>query len=322
MPDKSFKTFYYVVGEEAYLIDEIRKQFLNQVPLGGKEILDFNLDDLEGSKITGVRLLASVETLPLNAKKRLVFCREAQALKKEDWKVIDPLLESELSSAVVVFFFDKIDKRQKHLDTLIRRSERLSAGIVREWERGPWIKYTAEKVGLSFSSAAQSLFEQLGGTNLLQLSSEIKKLQSYIGNKKSIIEEKDISLIVSKTKIDTVFELATAIGKKDKIRSLECLTYLSAHNQSEVASLALIVRHIRILSRIREGWKKRLSKGELIASAGVPPFFFPEYSKQAKLWSENQIKKVMEALYETEKALKSSPLASHIWLEHFVLQVC
>ena len=322
MPDKSFKAFYYVVGEEVYLIDEIRKHFLNQVPLGGEENLDFNLDDLEGSKITGARLVTSGETLPLNVKKRLVFCREAQALKKEDWKVINLLLESEPYSAVIVFFFDKIDKRQKHLEVLIRRSERLSASVVREWERGPWIKYMAEAMGLSFSSAAQSFFEQLGGTNLLQLNSEIKKLKSYMGDKKSIIEEKDISFIVSRTKIDTVFELATAIGKKDKIRSLECLVYLSTHNQSEVAALALVARHIRILSRIHEGWKKRLSRGELIASANIPPFFFPEYSKQAKLWSENQIKKVMGVLYETEKALKSSPLASHIWLEHFVLQVC
>ena len=321
-PDKSFKAFYYVVGEEAYLIDEIQKHFLTQAPLGGKETLDFNFDDLEGSKITGTRLITVGETLPFNAEKRLVFCHEAQAIKKEDWKAISLFMESNPCSVVMVFFFDKIDKRKKHLEILIKQAEELPAGIVREWERRPWIKYMAAAESLSFSSSAQSLFEQLSGTNLLQMNSEIMKLRSYLGDKKFLVEEEDISFIVSRTKIDTVFELAAAIGRKDKIRSLECLAHLSAYNQNEVAALSLVARHIRILSRIREGWKKKLSRGELIASASIPPFFFPEYSKQAKLWSDNQIKKVMEALYETEKALKSSSLASHIWLEHFILQAC
>ena len=49
-PNKSFKAFYYVVGEEAYLIDEIRKHFLTQVPLGEKETLDFNRDELKAQK--------------------------------------------------------------------------------------------------------------------------------------------------------------------------------------------------------------------------------------------------------------------------------
>lgn len=321
-PNKSFRAFYCVVGEEAYLIDEIRKHFLAQVPLGEKETLDFNFDDQEGSKITGSRLVSSGETFPFNAEKRLVFCREAQALKKEDWKTISLFMESNPRSVVMVFFFDKMDKRKKHLEVLTKQAETISAGVVREWERGPWIKYMAEAAGLSFSSSAHSLFEQLSGTNLLQMNSEIMKLKSYLGDRKSLVEEEDIALVVSRTKIDTVFELAAAIGKKDKIRSLECLTHLSAHNQSEVAALALVARHIRILSRIREGWKRGLSKGELIASAGIPSFFFPEYSKQAKLWSEDQVKKVMGVLYETEKALKTSPIAPHIWLEYFILQAC
>ena len=183
-------------------------------------------------------------------------------------------LESNPSSVVMVFFFDKVDKRKKHLEVLVKQAEELSAGTLREWERGPWIRRMVELEGLSFSPSAYSLFERLSGTNLLQISSEIKKLKSYFEDRKSLIEEEDIALLVSRTKIDTVFELASAIGKKDQIRSLECLANLSTYNQNEVAALALIARHIRILSRIREGWKRGLSKAELIASAGIPPFFF------------------------------------------------
>ena len=321
-PPKTFKPFYYVVGEEAYLIDEVRKIFLKHAPLGEPGTLDFNLDDLDGSKITGNTLVSLGETLPLAAEKRLIFCRQAQVLKEKDWEMLSAFMEREDTSVIMVFFFDKIDKRKKYFKFLEKSAFLLSTSSVREWERGPWIKRMAQEQGLSFSSAAQSLFEQLSGTNLLQLSSEIKKLKSYMAEGKTKISEEDILAVISRTKIDSVFELTAAIGKKDQVRSLECLAHLLENNQSEIGALALVARHMRILSRIHEGWKKGLSRQKLIALAGVPPFFLTEYSNQAKLWSENQIKKTMQVLYETEKALKSSPLASHIWLENFILQVC
>ena len=314
-PPKVFEPFYIVVGEEGYLIDEIRRVFLNHAPLGEEGMMDFNRDDVDGSKITGSTLVSLGETLPLMAEKRLIFCREAQILKEKDWEIIVPFMEKKLSSSLLVFFFDKIDKRKKHFKFLTTEAVEFSANSVREWERGPWINYMAQKEGLSFAPSAQSLFEQLSGTNLLQLNNEIKKLKSYIGEDKSQIKEEDILSVISRTKIDSVFELAAAIGRKDRIKSLECLAHLLDNNQNEIGALALVARHIRILARIHEGWKQGLSKQKLTALAGVPPFFLPEYSNQAKLWSENQIKQTMNALYETEKALKSSPLASHIWLE-------
>lgn len=321
-PPEVFEPFYLIVGEEGYLIDEIKRVFLKHAPLGEEGMVDFNRDEVEGSKVTGSALVSLSETLPLMAEKRLIFCREAQALKEKDWEIIISFMEGKLSSSILVFFFDKIDKRKKHVKFLMEKAMEFSANPVREWERGPWINYMTQKEGLSFSPSAQSLFEQLSGTNLLQLNNEIKKLKSYMGEERSQIKEEDILSVISRTKIDSVFELAAAIGRKDRIKSLECLAHLLDNDQNEIGALALVARHIRILSRIHEGQKQGLSKQKLTVLAGVPPFFLTEYSNQAKLWTENQIKQTMNVLYETEKALKSSPLAPHIWLENFILQVC
>lgn len=321
-PPKTFKPFYYVVGEDAYLIDEIRKTFLKQAPLGEPGVLDFNRDDLEGSKTTGSKLISLGETLPVAAEKRLIFCREASALSEKDWQDLHLFMKNQNETVIMVFFFDKIDKRKKHFKILEQSVVSLSAAPVREWKRRPWIKYMAAQEGLSLSSSGQILFEQLSGTDLLQLKSEIQKLKSYKGDSASEISEEDILTVISRTKIDNVFELAAAIGQKDKIRSLECLACLLEHNQNPLGALALVARHIRILARIHEGWRKRLSKPKLIELAGVPAFFLAEYSRQAKLWSENQLKETMDALYETEKALKTAPLSPHIYLESFIFKVC
>ena len=104
--------------------------------------------------------------------------------------------------------------------------------------------------------------------------------------------------------------------------SLDSLARLLENHQSVLGVLVLVARHIRILSRIREGQKQGLGRSQLIATAGVPPYFMNNYLSQAGMWTESQIIHTMEAIYETEKMLKSSPLSAHIWLENFVLRVC
>ena len=45
-------------------------------------------------------------------------------------------------------------------------------------------------------------------------------------------------------------------------------------NQSEIGALALVARHIRILSRIREGLKQGLSQTEADSFSRSSPFLF------------------------------------------------
>ena len=315
------RPFYYVAGSEAYLIDEARRWFLSKTPFGPPSVKDFNFEVRDGSKDSASRLIAAGESPPLNAEKRLVFCREAQALKDTDWKDIILFMDRPPPFLVMVFFFEKADKRRKYFKELARRAEEISAAPVREWERAPWIRYMARKEGLSFSASALALFERLSGSCLLQLSSEIKKLKVYLGSERSLIEEKDVLALIGKSRQDTVFDLAAAVAGRDKTRALQCLFYLLDHGQSEVAALAMTARHFRIIARLREGERRLLPRERLAAFAGVPPFFLPEYSRLARLWTKDRLTRTMEDLFKTEKALKSSPLAS-LRLAGFILRAC
>ena len=213
------------------------------------------------------------------------------------------------------FFSIKADGRKKHFKLLKKHACGLAAAPLREWEAGPWIDFLAVREGLRFSPSAKALFSQLAGTGLLELSGEMKKLKTYMGGRTEVLSE-DLTAIVSRARLDSVFDLTEAIGKKDLPEALACLARLLTGNQSEAGALALVARHIRILSRLQEGERRRLTKTQLAAMIGTHPIFLKSYQKQAHLWTGRQIKKTMEALYETDKALKSSPLSAHIWLEN------
>ena len=105
-------------------------------------------------------------------------------------------------------------------------------------------------------------------------------------------------------------------------KSFKLLVQLLEDQENEVGLMALVSRHIRLLSQIKECLGQNMTLSEISAQTGIPSFFIRDYITQEKLWSQKEIAHITEILYDTEKALKSSPLSSDIWLENFVLKAC
>ena len=314
------KPFYSVVGNELFFISEIKKTFI-KTALPEKAARDFNYNELSGDKTSLGTLMTVLETLPFMSKKRLVFCDKAEKFPEKDWEKLEPVLSAPSPHFVLVCFFEKKDGRKKHFKFLQKKAIELSAEPLRAWEVKPWLNFISKREGLEFSPPAQSLFLELMSPNLMEIQLELKKLQQYIGERKQV-SEKDVLSCASRLKNDSLFDLTAAIGRKDMVQSLNLLAHLLGQNQNEMGLLALLARHIRILSKIQEGEKQKLGKNQLAQKAGIPPYFLKNYLNQAQLWSERQIQETLEALFSTDKALKSSPLSSHIWLENFILKVC
>lgn len=314
------KPIYYVLGEENFLISEIKKTFVKHVHQD-QGLVDFNQDNLDAKQLDVGKLISALETLPVMSKHRLVFCSNMDSFKESDWEKLDSFLEKPVNTTIFVCFFQKIDRRKRFFKKLQTKAEELPAKLLREWEVSPWVDFMSKKLDLKFSTASKSLFCQLVGANLMDVYSEMNKLKNYKGESQQV-SEKDLIAIISQTKIDSIFDLTDAIGKKDMVASLACLARLLENNQNEVGALALVARHIRILAQFQEGAKRNLSKPQIIVMSGVSPYFFQNYLQQSQLWTEAQIQKIIEILFETDKALKSSPLSSHIWLENFILEAC
>ena len=314
------KSLYFVVGQESFFISEIKKILIKNVH-SGNNASDFNHDEVSAKEIPIGDLLTLFETLPFISEKRLIFCDKAEKFQDEDWEKLYPALSQPVESTIFVCFFDKKDGRKKHFKKLKEKAIELSVESLRSWEVEPWLDFISKKEGLEFSQDSKTLFSHLVGTNLMEIQLELKKLKQYMGKNKRALEQ-DIIACTSRLKTDSVFELTDAIGKKDIVQALNSLAHLLEQNQNEIGALAMVSRHIRILSNLQDGEKQNLSKSQLAHKAGISPYFLKNYLNQTKLWSKQQIYQTMEALFEADKALKSSPLSSHIWLENFILKVC
>ncbi len=312
-------TILYLSGEEDFFIEEaidfIKKQKINE------SLKDFNFDLFYGRENEASRIFDIIETLPMMTETRLVMIRRAQDLKEQDWKVLSPALTKPVPSTFLVFIGDKPDSRKSYVKDYFQSVTHFHFSKPYDNEFPNWVKYICKQQNLNVDNDAIQLLMQIVGPNLLELRNEIIKLGQYIGNRNTITAN-DVMKVASRIKLQNVFDLTDAIGKSDQARALMCLADLLEDGQSEVSILGMVHRHIRLLRQTKVGEQQGFSGRELSTFAGVPHFFLKEYLNQARLWNERKIERTYKVLTETDRALKSSPVSSHIWLENFIMQTC
>lgn len=313
------QSLYLFVGEEFFLVNEAL-QGLKAVVLN-EGAVDFNYDQFFAGEDDSVKIRDTIEMLPMMSPRRLVIVRQAEAFKEKDWDILNPVIESPVDSTTLVLVADKIDKRKKSFKRLEEKAVVVELSRPYENQLGQWIEYIGAKHGLSVQPEAVALLRQLIGASLTELNNEILKLRDFLGERK-VVESEDVLKVVSRSRVDSVFELTNAIGRKDRATALQTLAHLLEQGQNEVGAVAMIARHLRILSVVRDGVKEGLPTGKLCVKAGIPQFFLKDYQSQARVGSDDKINRTVHALKDTDKALKSSPVSAHIWLENFIIKVC
>ena len=314
-----FERLYFLYGDEQFLIDEALKNLQDAVL--GDSIRDFNLNVFYGGDASAETIRDAIETLPMMAPQRLVVIKEAQELSEKEWTALEPVIDSPVDSTVVICVANKVDKRKKYIKRFQEK------GSVIEYKRPydnqvpDWIVNISKRHKLKLSQEVVEVIHQVVGSNLTDVNSELLKLSQFLGEKNTPTVE-DILSVMSRARVDTVFDLTDAIGNNDRARALDCLVNLLDHGQNEVGVLALISRHMRILKTVREGQREGLQGAKLSSRAGVSPYFMKQYLEQAKNWSDSKIEQTFAALLDTDRALKSSPVSSHIWLENFIVRTC
>lgn len=310
---------YFIFGEEPYLLNQSVERFKYAVLTEGAIDFNYSLFYASDAEISSIR--DAVETLPMMARQRLVIVKEAQELTDREWTELEPLITSPVESTVFVLLASRVDKRKKQMRLLLESADCVEFKKPYENQIPGWVKYIAGNLGLDIADDAILLLARLVGSHLSEIEAELKKLADFLGDRKRI-EVSDVAQVVSRSKEENVFDFTRAIGESDRVAALERLVHLLDQGQSEIGIVSLLARHIRLLLMVKRGLEQGLSGAKLAHAAQVPPYFLDNYVAQSRLWTVKKLEQTLVVLAETDKALKSSPLSSHIWLENLVLKTC
>ncbi len=310
---------YFLFGDESFLLDEAVDSLTKM--LIPDSMKDFNFNSFYAHEVEVQNLRDAIETLPVMATRRVVILKEAHDLKDKEWEELLPIIENPVDSTTWICVAQKADKRKKFLKAFLEH------GVVSEFKRPfenqipQWISAIARKHSLKIDSEASQVLHQLVGNDLAEINSELKKLSQFLGDRNQVLVD-DVLEAVSHVRINSIFELTDAIGRNDRAYALVSLANLLENGGNEVAILSLISRHFRILKLVSEGLHEQISGQRLSQRAGVSPYFLKQYIEQVKFWQNGKLESTFRALLDTDRALKASPVASHIWLENFIIHAC
>ena len=319
LESQSFSPLYFFFGEEPYLIQQ-SVNYIKVCALHGGAA-DFNYNSYYASDVEISQVRDEVETLPMMAPRRVILLREVQDLTDKEWAALEPLFESPVESSVFILVGGKIDKRKKFYKHLYEQAVHVEFKKPFENQIPGWIRHICKGHELTISDEAIQLLHRLVGNQLTEIESEVVKLRDFVGDRKTVDLE-DVAQCVSKKREENVFDLTEKIAEGDRVQSLVQLVQLLDQGQSEIGIIALVARHMRILLMIKQGMDQGLSGQRLATFAQVPTYYLQDYVQQARRWSVKKLENSLLILAETDRALKSSPLSSHIWLENMILKTC
>jgi DNA polymerase III subunit delta len=316
---KKFHPIYFLFGDEPYLLNQCTHRFKFSVL--NESSIDFNYSLFYASDADVGTIKDAVETLPVFSSHRLVILKNAHELKDSELSQLQTLIDNPVESTVFVILAEKVDKRKKAIKALLDRAFCVEFKKPYDNQIPQWISHLCQNVNLKITTEAIHRLHRLVGNNLSELENQIFKIQDYM-NDKSLIELSDVNAVVSFSREESVFDFTKAIGQKDRVKALEQLVSLMDQGQNEVGIVSLLARHMRLLLTVRSGIDQGYGGAKLASLAQVPSYFIESYCDQARIWPTRKIEDALVVLHETDKALKSSPLSSHIWLENMVLKSC
>lgn len=316
---QAFAPIYCCYGDEPYLVNQA-VNYIKTCALHGIAA-DFNLSSYYAGDVEISLIRDEIETLPMMAQRRVMVLKDIQSFSEAEWDFLQAVLVNPVQTTVLILNGGKLDKRKKSFRLLSDNTQMVEFRKPFENQIPGWIRSIAKGLSLQISDEAVQLVHRLVGSHLSEIEVELLKLRDFLGERKNI-ETEDVAQVVTRRREDNVFDLAETLALGDRTRSFTCLADLLELGQSEVGIVALIARHIRILMKIKQGQQMGLQGVRLAQMSQVPQYFLQDYVTQAQRWTPRKLEQALLVLSDTDRALKSSPLSSHLWLENLILRTC
>ncbi|MEY4617741.1 MAG: hypothetical protein RJB66_2701 [Pseudomonadota bacterium] len=315
---KQIDPLYLLIGEERYFSERCLAQLRHT--LVSEDLREFNEDLFYASDVNIEKVIDSLQTFPVMAEKRLVILKEAHLLTEKSWAQLDEIKELNKDTTVFVILAHQLDKRKKSIKKWVDWGTVIDCVTPQEASRSGWIRSMAKEKGLELDNESLGYMVQMGANTLEELDRDLDKLFLFFGEPRKITIG-DVARVLERSREESIFSLAEAVAKKDRPQALFLFHRLHAQGESEIALVALIARHLRILLKLKEAQSLGLKGPSLAQKVGVNNYFLSNYVQQSSLWTEKSLAAALMSLADIDRQLKSSSLAPDLWLEQFLLFV-
>ena len=259
-----------LLGAEPYLRDICRAQLIEQYVAEAARTWAVSRFSAERGDIAAA--LDQAQTLPMLSPQQVVFLENIEAIEEfADKKREDAveLLESYLADpapfTVLVLEAAQLDQRMKLSKLLLEKSLVVSVGLgddpnQRNAAAVALARSLAKEQGVEFEKGAAEDLAECVSADLQRLKTEIEKLATFAGERKTILLEDVASMVISE-RTTTVWEMADMIASRQGKRALDFLDRLLRSGEEPIFLLGGLLFMYRKLVEASEvkgvvnGWQ-------------------------------------------------------------------
>jgi len=313
---------YLFFGEEEFLIQEALDLIIKKAVDPGAR--DFNFSTLYCRETPVSELVNLCQTLPFMSERRLVIAKDFDALKAADLEELVPYLKDPSPSTCLVMVSNqgKYDKKSVTAAVDARGAVTRFYPLL-DREIVAWIEGWARERGLSIQRDAAQYLWQTIGNDLQKLGNELAKVEIYIKEKK-VIAFADVKTVVGDFREYSSFDLAAALGAKNRDKAFLILSRLLQEGEAPVGLLGSISWNFRRLLQAKTMEAGGTGPDDIMKKLRPPVIFHQvaQFKAQMKSYSIGELREAFAVMLQADKALKSSGLAGRLVLERMIWRLC
>lgn len=312
---------YLFFGDEEFLIQEALNLIIRRTVDPASQ--DFNFNTVYCRSASADEIVGLCQTLPFMAERRLVVAREIGSLKAADLELLTSYLKDPSPSTCLVMIANQPKYDKKAVLTAVDGH----GAVVRFYplldrDMLSWIDGWAKERGLGIQREAAQYVWQTLGNDLQAISNELAKAVIYARERKTITLE-DVRVVVGDFREFTPFDLADALGMKERERALFILGRLLQEGEQPVGLLGSIAWNFRRLLRAKALEAAGSTFEEIKKKLHVIFHQADSFHKQVRRYSMEELEEAFSLLLEADRTLKtSSGMGGRLILERLILQFC
>jgi DNA polymerase-3 subunit delta len=317
---KVYRPVYFLMGDEPYFIDIISDHIENNV-LDETE-KEFNQTILYGRDITAADVIGAAKRFPMMSEHQVIIIKEAQNIKdlvgkdkdddkgKSKEKVKSPFeayLENPQKSTILVicYKYKTVDKRTSIAKLIEKNAVLFDSKKIYDNQVPDWINNYLKAKDYVAGPKASALLTEYLGTNLSKVSNELDKLMINLPPKSEITVE-HIQTNIGISKDYNVFELQTAIGKKEVLKANRIINFFASNEKEHPMIMTVSSLYGYFCKLLSYHFLSDKSKASVASGLGVHPFFVGDYERAAKNFTVSKLRSIFGYLREYD--LKSKGL--------------
>lgn len=307
-------------------MEELADKFRREVDPSG-----FNLDVVEGRALDREKLLQLLSSPAFGVRKRMAIIKNFLRDNKDkelEKDILSAISKYDREEAILVFWEDASGGKKKQSAFSGPLYKKFCASkfsyefsLLAGQRLSKWIEEEAAKEGGSILPEAREALVRAVGSDLWQMSSEIKKLVSF--KAREPITKSDVSSFVKGRFNDNIFDLIDMISAKNKRSALRLIDEQIRSGADEYYLLNMIAGQFRILVQVRDildkdGFPRR---EEVSSKVGIHPFVAQKAISSARNFTSADLKRIYSNLLNIDRRVKTGRAKPRLALDLLVMGI-